>query len=120
MKFVCDCELIEKEWLNKFYYRLRFNAPEIASNSSPGQFSNLRFSNNLDPLLRRPLSIYRCNKSEGWIDLLIKIVGTCTLSFSKATCGDQFSLLGPLGRGFDFSAIEHQKSETYRHGGRGV
>lgn len=106
MKFVCECELIEKEWLNSSYFRLRFNAPEIVSSSKPGQFINCRFANKLDPLLSRPMSIYRCNRGEGWLDLLIKLVGKATLGFSQAEPGDRFTLVGPLGRGFDFSNVE--------------
>lgn len=97
-----DYELSEKKWLNTSYYSLRFNAPEIAKNSNPGQFINLRASDTLDPLLRRPLSIFRCNRVEGWIEFLVKPVGKGTKLISKTKTGDQFSLLGPLGNSFQW------------------
>ena len=116
-KYVCECELIEKEWLNASYYRLRFNSPEISSISNPGQFVNIRLSNTLDPLLRRPMSIYRCNKEEKWFEVLIKIVGKGTLFFSNAKPGDKFDIIGPLGIGFN---LKKKKNAILIGGGIGV
>ena len=102
-----NCELAEKEWLNASYYRLRFYAPEIVKNSHPGQFINLRSPETLDPLLRRPLSIFRCNGEKGWIEFLIKLVGRGTQLFSQTKPGDRFSLLGPLGNSLPWQNIKN-------------
>jgi len=101
-KAVLESELIEKEWLNSSYYRLRLFAPEIAADCQPGQFVNLRFSHFFEPLLRRPLSIFRCDPQAGWLELLIKVVGKGTRLFSLAEPGAIFDLLGPLGHGFHY------------------
>ncbi|HHM24307.1 MAG TPA: dihydroorotate dehydrogenase electron transfer subunit [Bacteroidetes bacterium] len=99
-KYLGEYPLTEKEWLNASYYRLRFEAPEIARESLPGQFVNLRLTRLHDPLLRRPMSIFRRNAAEGWFEVLVKVVGKATKFFGGAHPGDRFDLLGPLGRGF--------------------
>ena len=116
-KFICESRLIKKKFLNTSYYRLRFEAPIIASNSHPGQFVNFRISNVLEPLLRRPMSIFRSNPDEGWIECLIKIVGKGTSLFSNAKIGEQFNLLGPIGKPFDFL---HVKKAILAGGGIGI
>ena len=40
-------------------FLLTLSCPEIAAETRPGQFAHLRCGNTLDPLLRRPLSIFR-------------------------------------------------------------
>lgn len=105
-KVICNSELLEKKWLNQFYYTLRFAAPLIAESCLPGQFVNLRLSKLFDPLLPRPMSIYRCNREEGWIEFLLKVVGKGTRTFAEGRKGDRFGLLGPLGNGFDVNSTE--------------
>ncbi|MEE9169451.1 MAG: dihydroorotate dehydrogenase electron transfer subunit [bacterium] len=104
-KLLCEAAVIDIKWLNDSYYTLRFHSPEMALRSSPGQFVNLKLSNVKDLLLRRPMSIYRCGKKEGWLEFLLKIVGRGTRTFSHVQPGDEFGLLGPLGRGFDFDDV---------------
>jgi len=101
-RVILESELIEKEWLNSSYYRLRFLAPEIVSVCQPGQFVNVRFSHFSEPLLRRPLSIFRCHSKEGWLEFLVKVIGKGTKLFSQAEPGASFDLLGPLGHGFEY------------------
>ncbi len=116
-KFVYHSELIEKEWLNDSYFTLRFFCPEIAQICLPGQFVNLKMSDLYDPLLRRPMSIYKCNRQEGWIEFLLKVVGKGTLGFSTVKKGEFFGLFGPLGNGFNSNEI---KSAILIGGGIGI
>jgi len=97
--------LLEKQWLNPFYYRLRLSAREIAEQCHPGQFVNVRLAGRSEPLLPRPLSIFRRSREEGWIELLVKSVGRGTRLFAQAHPGELFGVLGPLGRGFRLDGV---------------
>lgn len=50
--------------------------------------------------MRRPLSIMRVDASEGWIEVLYKVLGPGLAALSRAEPGDIVNLLGPIGRGF--------------------
>ena len=66
----------------------------------PGQFYMLRGWNGLDPFLPRPISIADVNN--GKLKLLYEVKGRGTHIISKLKKGDNLSLLGPLGNGFDY------------------
>lgn len=114
---MCYAKLIEKKWLNSSYFTLRFYCPDIALNCFPGQFVNLKLSELYDPLLRRPMSIFKCNKEEKWIEFLLKVVGKGTFGFSTVKTGDRFGLLGPLGNNYNF---ENVNSAVLVGGGIGI
>ncbi len=105
--YVFHAELIGKDWLNDSYFTLRFSCLEIAQICLPGQFVNIKLSDLYDPLLRRPMSIYKCNRQEGWIEFLLKVVGKGTLGLSAVKKGETFGLLGPLGNGFNCDGIQN-------------
>jgi len=79
---------------------MRLRCLPIARHSHPGQFVNLKISDGLVPLLRKPFSVCRRDAEEGWFEILWKIVGAGTLMMSKYRCGDVVNVLGPLGKGF--------------------
>lgn len=83
-------------------YLLRVQAPACAERATPGQFAHLR----CDPQLamRRPLSIMRVDPHQGWVEFLYKAVGKGTRLLAQRKPGEQLSLLGPIGRGFEVSA----------------
>ncbi|MDH4227617.1 MAG: dihydroorotate dehydrogenase electron transfer subunit [Deltaproteobacteria bacterium] len=68
-------------------------------NIKPGQFVMLRVSEGLDPLLRRPFSVY---DSEGGsvVELLYKVVGKGTAIMRDMVKGDGVDVMGPLGKPF--------------------
>ena len=81
-------------------------APGIASEVMPGQFVHLRITTGLDPLLRRPFSVYRTET--GRIEILYQVLGRGTRLISLAQPGDEFDLIGPLGSGWCIpDRIEH-------------
>ncbi len=77
-------------------------APEIASESMPGQFVMVRTSEDHEPLLRRPLAIHRVSPlaSPTQFALLFSVVGRGTKWLAQRREGDDIDLLGPLGHGF--------------------
>jgi dihydroorotate dehydrogenase electron transfer subunit len=84
------------------YYHLVLAAPQIAGESRPGQFVMVRCAEEqaLDPLLARPLNIFRFHPGEGKIELIFRVVGRGTVWLAGRKPGDSLSLLGPLGNGF--------------------
>ncbi len=79
---------------------ITFRSDYFASACSPGQFFHLRIDNSHDPLLRRPLSLHRCSRDEGTIDLLYCIKGRGTRALAQMLPGQHVDVLGPLGQGF--------------------
>jgi len=70
----------------------------LAPKVRPGQFVMLRVTGSMDPLLRRPFSVYNANGDT--VELLYKVVGKGTTILSSLNPGDGVDLLGPLGKGF--------------------
>lgn len=81
-------------------YLLVLESPEIAKEAWPGQFVNLRTTQGLDPLLRRPISIFLTDPVEGLLYLWYQVVGKGTSLLAKLIPGDLVDLIGPLGKGF--------------------
>jgi dihydroorotate dehydrogenase electron transfer subunit len=66
----------------------------------PGTFVHIKVTDNNDPLLRRPFSIYDYDEERGVVDVLYKIFGRGTRVLAKAKTGDVLDVLGPLGNSF--------------------
>lgn len=87
------------EQLAETLFRLTLAAPLIVAAAQPGQFVMAACGPSLDPLLRRPFSIHRLLGSDR-IQLLFRVVGKGTGLLAECRPGQQLSLIGPLGRGF--------------------
>jgi len=74
------------------------HAPQIASQSRPGQFLHIRVADSFKPLLRRPISIGRI--AGDMIELVWRVVGEGTRILAEVKPGEHVDLLGPLGNGF--------------------
>ncbi|MFB3895175.1 MAG: dihydroorotate dehydrogenase electron transfer subunit [bacterium] len=93
--------IIDKKQYGLDGYVYRFQAPELAQTAKPGQFVMLRWSDGVDPLLRRPFSFHRINQKEGTIDILFRVVGKGTALLAEKKVEESCNLLGPLGNGFE-------------------
>jgi dihydroorotate dehydrogenase electron transfer subunit len=79
-------------------YVLRLHAPRCAAAATPGSFVHLTCGPGIP--MRRPLSIMRSSRAEGWIEVLYKIVGRGLAELALRQPGETLSCLGPIGRGF--------------------
>jgi dihydroorotate dehydrogenase electron transfer subunit len=79
----------------------RLYAPEISSKVKPGQFVNIRVSETIYPLLRRPFSVCDCEDGNIFIMFNVFGEGTKMLASKKPEC--TIDTLGPLGNGFNLS-----------------
>ncbi len=93
--------IVRNQILTDNIFHLTVNAPEIARNSQPGQFCNIKVSETVIPLLRRPFSISDVSGDE--ISFMISITGEGTKILSRKSTGDRINILGPLGHGFNFT-----------------
>lgn len=79
---------------------------------SPGQFMHLKIDHFT---LRRPISINEIDQNK--ISMIYKVVGEGTEHLTSVKVNDQIDVLGPLGKGYDLSAI---KGDTVALFGGGV
>jgi dihydroorotate dehydrogenase electron transfer subunit len=99
-----SAEVLSNTWLAPDYNVVAFRAPAIAAQARPGQFVMVKCSDGLDPLLRRPFSIFELIRDEDdryvGVSILNKRVGTGTARLHDVRAGDRLSILGPLGQPF--------------------
>ena len=97
-------EVVANTRLSADYNVLALSAPQIARLARPGQFVMVKVSGGLDPLLRRPFSIFEILRtSDGaptGLSLLNKQIGRGTSLLYAAQAGDRLAVLGPLGQPF--------------------
>jgi len=105
MPFDVDAAVIANTRLSADYSVLALAAPGIAALAQPGQFVMVKPSRGMDPLLRRPFSIFEILRdpsgAPAGISLLNKRIGVGTRLLYDADAGMRLSCLGPLGRPFE-------------------
>lgn len=96
--FVEDASVLSREDFPGHQHVLRLTARETAARATAGSFVHVA----VDPAvpMRRPLSIMRVDRDEGWIELLFKIHGHGLQHLAARRAGDVVNLMGPIGRGF--------------------
>ncbi len=97
------CEVAEHRWVNDRYKYLRLSAnADLAGATRPGQFYQLRCpsSNDLQPFLLRPMSVYGTGPEPGTIEFLYNVTGLGTKAMAELTAGDHMDIVGPLGNTF--------------------
>jgi dihydroorotate dehydrogenase electron transfer subunit len=86
----------EKRTITSDLFVLRLEAPQISSFVKPGQFVNiLPKIGVIDPLLRRPFSVYQ--RDEDWIEIIVQIHGRGTTEIAGTMVGETLDVIGPLG-----------------------
>ncbi len=103
-KVVVEGKVIGQHVLNITTKQIDVKAPEIAQSAVPGQFVNVQVSKRNSPLLRRPFGIASVNKETGIITMIYRILGDGTKILRDVCSGDEISIVGPLGKGFDLKA----------------
>jgi dihydroorotate dehydrogenase electron transfer subunit len=103
-KTVEHASVVEHIWLGNQVRKLVVYAPQIAAKAVPGQFVHLRVADQIDPLLRRPISISDVSADDGKLSLIYRVVGHGTECLARLTFGQIVDCLGPLGQGFALDA----------------
>ena len=92
-------KLIKKEEIIKDVYKFSVQAGEIVKLSKPGNFIEIRVSNQTEPFLRRPISIYNLDKENGILEFIFQVKGNGTSLLAQKEVGDEIDIIGPLGFG---------------------
>ena len=100
-----DAAVIANTRLSDDYSVLALAAPAIAAATRPGQFVMLKTSRGMDPLLRRPFSIFEVLRDDRGtptgITVFNKRIGKGTGLLYEVEPGARLRCLGPLGRPFE-------------------
>jgi dihydroorotate dehydrogenase electron transfer subunit len=103
--------IVENVAVGRDTFRVRFECPTMARRILPGQFVMLRIAGTNDPLLGRPLAMYRVVRSdsgEPWgLDIVYQAIGRMTRRLAVLKPGDRLDAWGPLGNGFPPVATGH-------------
>ncbi len=96
--FVEEAEVLEHQPYDGRQFIMKLQAPKIARDALPGSFVHVRCD--LQRPMRRPLSIMRCDRQKGWIELLYRVFGEGTALLSQHKVGSHINLMGPIGTPF--------------------
>lgn len=108
--------IIENRRIAQGFYKMRLASAYLAKNSKPGQFVEIKCSEENEILLRRPLGVHRI--FDGGIEVLYEVIGKGTEALSARRKGGALDIIGPMGKGFEFSTAK--KPALIIAGGMGV
>lgn len=96
--FLEDAKVLSQDAYPGDQYVLRIHAPQCATRAQPGSFIHLTCDDALP--MRRPMSIMRVSREDGWVECLYKVVGEGSRLLARHQRGDVLSCLGPIGQPF--------------------
>lgn len=100
MKYILKSPIIKNNEIAPEHFELILKAPEIAKTGKPGQFIQIKVTDNLNPLLPRPFSLSSADAKTGCITVIYKIIGKGTQILSQRRKGEMLTVTGPLGNSF--------------------
>ncbi len=93
-------KVVSNEQLTPSINVVVLHAPEVAARFKAGQFMEIRVSDSLFPLLRRPFSIHRVAGKQ--IEIMSKVVGIGTKLLYDIKANETLQTLAPLGNTFGY------------------
>ncbi len=108
MRFVTGT-IVRNEGRGGIFYRIEAAVPEPVA-VTPGQFAMVSGWPGNDPLLPRPLAVFRSGGARGKasVEFVYKVVGRGTALLSGMHPGEPLAMTLPLGRGFDLGREGHR------------
>mgnify|MGYP005837979923 CR=1 FL=1 len=91
------------EQLASNIYKMTIYSEYVAINASPGQFVNVKCSEGINALLRRPISICSVDKQNNTFDIVFQVKGIGTEYLAQKKPGWEVDVIAPLGKPFDIS-----------------
>ncbi|WP_102271520.1 dihydroorotate dehydrogenase electron transfer subunit [Cytobacillus massiliigabonensis] len=114
------CQIVSQVEIAENIFKLTLQGELVREMNEPGQFVHLKVSNQVDPLLRRPISISDINKDENQFTMIYRAEGKGTALLSEKQPGDVIDVLGPLGHGFPVEEAMSGETALLVGGGIGV
>lgn len=108
--------VLANESIGGGYYHMVINCPKMAGGIKDGQIVHIKVEDGVNPLLRRPFSVYLYNREAGTIEFVYAIKGMGTEIMRGIKLGDEINLLGPTGKYYDLK----EKTKKIVIIGRGV
>jgi len=101
-------KLLAKEEIAKGILKFSVQADEIVKTAKAGNFIEIKVNDDIEPFLRRPISIYNIDKEKGILEFIFQIKGKGTEILSKRKEGELIDIVGPLGNGtFKYEKFEN-------------
>ena len=101
-------KLLKKEELATGIFKFSVQAKEITDLAKPGNFIEVRVHDDIEPFLRRPISIYNMDKENGILEFIFQEKGKGTKILSARREEELIDIIGPLGFGtFKYSNFEN-------------
>ena len=111
-------KLEKKEKIIKDVYKFSVKANEIVKDSKPGNFIEIRVTDQVEPFLRRPISIYNLDKEKGILEFIFQVKGKGTEILAQKNEGENIDIIGPLG--FGTFKLENYTNIAVIGGGIGI
>lgn len=92
-------KLVKKEQLKPDIFKFSIEAPSIVKNAKPGHFIEIRVTNQTEPFLRRPISIYNMDRDKGILEFIFQVKGKGTKILAEKEVGSEIDVVGPMGYG---------------------
>ncbi|HEY9576586.1 MAG TPA: dihydroorotate dehydrogenase electron transfer subunit [Pseudobacillus sp.] len=120
--------MIKKEWMTvisqgniaKNIYELTLQGDLVQEMNEPGRFVHLKISEQVMPLLRRPISIADIDYENSRFTMIYRAEGEGTKLLAEKKTGDTIDVLGPLGHGFPVNEAQAGETAILVGGGIGV
>ena len=100
-------KLLKKEELKPGIFKFSVQADEIVKTAKAGNFIEIRVNDDIEPFLRRPISIHNMDKEKGILEFIFQEKGKGTKILSARREGELIDIIGPLGFGtFKYASFE--------------
>ena len=107
-KMQLQAKLVKKEQLKDDIFKFSVEAQEIVNIAKSGQFLEIRVTDQVEPFLRRPISIYNLDKESGILEFIFQVKGKGTKILAQKQEGELIDIIGPLGNGiFEYSKYQN-------------
>lgn len=113
-------QVVKQQQIATNIFELTLIGQLVLDMKQPGQFVHLRVSDQMEPLLRRPISISSIDKETLEFTMIYRADGRGTTLLSEKKPGDQVDVLGPLGNGFPIDKVVAGQTALLVGGGIGV
>ena len=101
-------KLLKKEELKPGIFKFSVQADEILKTAKPGNFIEIRVNDDIEPFLRRPISIHNIDIENGILEFIFQEKGKGTKILSIRREGELIDIIGPLGFGtFKYSSFKN-------------
>lgn len=115
MVFYQEAAVVQKNQpLNETHHWLTLLSPQLSAAAQPGQFLEIKCSDDLQPLLRRPFGLSAIRPISQEVDIIYRRIGPGTNWLAGQNPGSKLSVIGPLGRGFSFAGPDNGQNKEIK------